>query len=83
MGPPRLSPSPVPPSSEHKPPTSFRKGRGGCGSILACEEAVAALMEPTSLNRGEGLAFRSTGDVGGGKGESEDAGREVVVDEGE
>ena len=44
---------------------------------------MAALMEPTSLNRGEGLACGLTGNVGGGKGKSEDTGGEVVVDEGE
>jgi len=63
---PRVSPSPIPPSNDNKPPTSpcsqwmdccIGKGRGGCGSILACEGAVA-LMEPTSLNGGEGLAGR-------------------------
>jgi hypothetical protein len=41
---------------------------------------VAAVMEPTSLNRGEGLTGGSTGSVVGGKGESEGAGGEVVVD---
>jgi len=32
---------------------------------------VAAFLKPTSLNGGEGLAPRSTGDVGGGESEGE------------
>jgi hypothetical protein len=32
---------------------------------------VVVLMEPTSLNRGEGLISGSTGEVGGGEGERE------------
>ena len=36
-------------------PHPFGKGRGRCGCILACEGAVALVVEPTSLNRGEGL----------------------------
>ena len=40
-------------------------------------------VEPTSLNRGEGLATGWSGDVGGteGEGEGESGGGEVVVDE--
>ena len=39
-------------------------------------------VEPTSLNRGEGLATGWSGDVGGtkGEGEGESGGGEVVVD---
>ena len=42
-------------------------------------------IEPTSLNRGEGLAVRWSGDVGGvqGKSEGDGGGGEVVVEEGE
>ena len=43
------------------------KGRGGCGScgsILACEGAAMAWMEPTSLNGGEGLAGGLVREVG-------------------
>ena len=46
-------------------PHPFGKGRGGCGSILACEGAGAMLTEPTSLNRGEGLATGWPVEVGG------------------
>ena len=56
-------------------PHAFEKGRGW-GWILACEGTVAAFMKPTSLNRGEGLAAGSTGDIGGS--ESEGEGEEVV-----
>ena len=55
-------------------PHPFGKGRGGCGSILACEGARAMLTEPTSLNRGEGLVTGLTGEVGGGEGERESDG---------
>jgi len=41
------------------------------------------LVEPTSLNRGEGLVARSMGAVGGGEGEGEGDGGEMVVEEGE
>jgi hypothetical protein len=44
------------PLSESKPPTSLWKGEGRRGCILASEGAAAILNEPTSLNRGEGLA---------------------------
>jgi hypothetical protein len=63
------------------------KGRGGRGSILACEGAVTMLTEPTSLNRGEGLMTGSPDDVGGSVGASEGGGGwrrgggKVVVDE--
>jgi hypothetical protein len=55
-------------------PHPFAKGRGGWGSILACEGAEAELTEPTSLNRGEGLVAGLIGAVGGmeGEGEGED-----------
>ena len=44
---------------------------------------MAALMEPTSLNRGEGLVSGWQGDVRGvaGKGEGETGGGEAVVEE--
>jgi len=74
MGPPRLPPSPDPLSSEAKPPTSLWKGEGRLGCILACEGAVAVEVEPTSLNRGEGLVTGSPGDVLGGVGTSEGGG---------
>jgi len=51
-------------------PHPFRKRRGGCGNILACEGAGAILTEPTSLNRGEGLMTGSPGDVGADEGTS-------------
>ena len=43
------------------------------------------MIEPTSLNRGEGLVARLTRDAGGGEGEDEgeDDGGEVMVEEGE
>ena len=44
--------SPIPPSSEYKPTHIPLKGEGRCGGILASE---VSLVEPTSLNRGEGL----------------------------
>ena len=50
-------PSPIPPSSEYDLPTSLWKGRGGCACVLASEGTNEFLIEPTSLNRGEGLAF--------------------------
>jgi len=54
-------------------PHPFRKGRGGCACVLASEGDEAVLIEPTSLNRGEGLVARLAGEVGGveskGKGE--------------
>ena len=52
-------------------PHPFRKGRGGSGCILASEGAVAVEDEPTSLNRGEGLAAESTGEVGGKRARAE------------
>jgi len=39
------------------------------------------LLEPTSLNRGEGLAAKVTGEVGGVDGEGEGGGGDMVVDE--
>jgi len=44
------------------------------GCILACEGAVVVEVEPTSLNRGEGLVTGSPGDVVGGVGASEGGG---------
>jgi len=44
------------------------------GCILTCEGAVAVEVEPTSLNRGEGLMTGSPGDVVGGVGTSEGGG---------
>jgi len=43
------------------------------------------MIEPTSLNRGEGLVAGLTRDAGGGEGkdEGEDDGGEVMVEEGE
>jgi len=63
--PPSAPPSPIPPSSEKEHPHPFEKGRGSWGCILACEGAMEVEVEPTSLNRGEGLAAKSTGEVGG------------------
>ena len=37
-------------------PHPFEKGRGSCSCILACEVGGVLMAEPTSLNRGEGLA---------------------------
>jgi hypothetical protein len=92
--PPRLPTSPaplvfLPPRISRRErlsrPHPFGKGRGGWDCILACEGAVAMEVEPTSLNRGEGLAAGWSGDVGGvqGEGEGEGGGGEVVVEEGE
>ena len=39
------------------------------------------MIEPTSLNRGEGLIARLTREAGGGEGKDE--GKDVVVEEGE
>jgi len=70
-------------------PHPFRKGRGGCGNILACEGAGAILTEPTSLNRGEGLVtgLQATLEAMRTRAEVEEGwrrgGGEVVVDEGE
>jgi len=41
-------------------PHPFGKGRGVSGCNLASEEAKVMMIEPTSLNRGEGLMARST-----------------------
>ena len=62
-------------------PHPFGKGRGGYDCILASEGAVALVVEPTSLNGGEGLIAGSTGEVGGVEGEG--GGGEVVVEAGE
>jgi len=74
MGPPRLPPSPDPPSSEAKLPTSLWKGEGWLGCILTCEGAVVVEVEPTSLNRGGGLVMGLPGKVVGGVGASEGGG---------
>jgi len=42
-------------------PHPFGKGRGVSGCDLASEGADVMMVEPTSLNRGEGLVARSTG----------------------
>ena len=44
---------------------------------------MALVVEPTSLNRGEGLVYELAGDVGvvEGEGEGEGGGREVVEEE--
>ena len=52
-------------------PHPFGKGRGGWGCNLACEGAEAVLIEPTSLNRGEGLVAGLTREAGSGKGKDE------------
>jgi len=44
------------------------------GCILACEGAVVVEVEPTSLNRVEGLVTGSPGDVVGSVGASEGGG---------
>ena len=46
-------------------PHPFGKGRGGWGCILPCEGAVGLVVEPTSLNRGEGLVAGFPGEVSG------------------
>jgi hypothetical protein len=46
-------------------PHPFRKGRGSCSCILASEGAEVLLVEPTSLNRGEGLIAEWLGVVEG------------------
>ena len=52
--------------------------RGGATvPVLASEGAKASLIEPTSLNRGEGLIAELTGEAGGVEGEGEG---EVVVE---
>ena len=63
-------------------PHPFGKGRGGCGSILACEGVAAASIEPTSLKGGEGLTVGSIGHVGSGESEGEGCGGQMVVEEG-
>jgi hypothetical protein len=57
-------------------PHPFGKGRGGYSSSLASEGAMAVSIEPTSLERGEGLVGGSTCDVGSGEGEGEGGGGE-------
>jgi hypothetical protein len=52
-------------------PHPFGKGRGGCACALASEGAEAVLIEPTSLNRGEGLVTGFAGEFGGVEGEGE------------
>jgi len=54
-------------------------GRGGCACALASEGAEAVLIEPTSLNRGEGLVTGFAGEFGGVEGEGEG---EVMVESG-
>jgi hypothetical protein len=63
--PPRVSPSPIPPSNDNKPPTSLWKGEGRLRPRLACEVAGVLFAEPTSLNRGEGLVSGRSRMVGG------------------
>ena len=46
-------------------PHPLEKGRGSWGCILACEGAVALVGEPTSPNRGEGVAVELWGVVAG------------------
>ena len=52
-------------------PHPFGKGRGGCTYVFTSEEPEAVLIEPTSLNRGEGLVARLTREAGGGEGKDE------------
>ena len=52
--PPRVSPSPIPPSSELEP-HPYGKGRGGCSGVGISEQIQALELEPTSLKRGKGL----------------------------
>jgi hypothetical protein len=57
-------------------PHPFGQGRGGCGCILAFEGAALS-VEPTSLERGEGLVAKSFVGLkasGGGEGEGGDSG---------
>jgi len=85
MGPPLIVlPPKFPPLSRNKPAhIPLERGGGGYDCILASEGAAEMLVEPTSLNRGEGLVARSTGSVGGGEGEGEGGRGEIVVVEGE
>ena len=46
-------------------PHPLGKGRGAWGCILACEGAETLVIEPTSLNREEGLVVRLLGVVAG------------------
>jgi len=52
-------------------PHPFGKGRGDWGCILASEGVEAVEVEPTSLNRGEGLVGDLTCVVEEGEGEGE------------
>jgi hypothetical protein len=53
--PPCVSPSPIPPSSKYVPAhIPLERGGAGCGCCPFCASRVL-MVEPTSLNRGEGL----------------------------
>ena len=80
LGPPFRFPSPIPRSSKYVP-THIPLERGGAGAAVVCFVHPGVLMvEPTSLNRGEGLVAEwlwvvsgklwwqggSEGDSGGG-----------------
>ena len=75
--PPGVSPSLNPSSSKNKPPTSLWRGEGRVrlGCVRACLLGVVSI-EPTSLERGEGLI---SGWLGVVEGESEVAKAKVVV----
>ena len=65
-------PPKFPPSSKNKlAHIPLERGGSSYGCILASEEAAEMLVEPTSLNRGEGLVAMLMGSVGGGEGEGE------------
>ena len=68
LGPPRISTSLIPPSSELEPSTSLWKGEDAAGLAFLSEFGMPEL-EPTSLKRGEGLISglrpELEGEVGG------------------
>jgi len=61
-------PPKFPPSSKNKlAHIPLERGGGGYSCILASEGAAEMVVEPTSLNRGEGLVARSMGWKGQGR----------------
>jgi len=57
-------PPKFPPSSKNKlPHIPLERGGGGYSCILTSEGAAEMVVEPTSLNRGEGLVARARAKV--------------------
>jgi len=52
-------------------PHPYGKWGGSCSCDLASEGAEAVIIQPTSLDRGEGLIYRFAGEVGGVEHEGE------------